>query len=191
MTAEQLHLSPAREQVAAQPSGAKAAAAFSQVIRTDETERQSLVSDTFAEPLVIVLSVYVPSALAVKVPVVVSVPVTGTLAQPRLKYEPSRSPAKVKQDDEETVQVPTTEPPHGVTSVHDGPVPPVPPVPLEPPLPALQAEAKATTVARRPTRRKPKSACLIGGVLWRGAFSSRLAVRWRSPVHLSLRADSF
>jgi hypothetical protein len=47
--------------------------------------RQSLPSDTFAEPVVTVLSVYVPSALAVKVPVAVSVPVTGTLEQPRLK----------------------------------------------------------------------------------------------------------
>jgi hypothetical protein len=133
---------------------------------TDETERQSGPSDTFAEPVVTVLSVYVPSALAVKVPVVVSVPVTGILVQPRLKYAPSRSPAKAKQDDEETAQVPTTEPPHGVTSVQDGPAPPVPPAPLGPPPPELvQAVANVTTVARRPTRRKPKNACLIGFVL--------------------------
>jgi hypothetical protein len=85
ITAEQLHVPPVTEQVAVQPSGAKADAALSQDIGTDETVRQSLLSDTFAEPVVTVLSVYVPSALAVKVPVVVSVPVTGTLEQPRLK----------------------------------------------------------------------------------------------------------
>ena len=144
MTAEQLHFPPLGEQVAFQPSGEKASAAFSQVTATDETVRQSLPSDMFAEPVVVVLSVYVPSALAVKVPVVVSVPVTGTLGQPRLKYQPSMSPAKAKQEDEETVQVPTTEPPHGVTSGQDGPAPPVPPAPLPPEPELVQAEAKVT-----------------------------------------------
>jgi hypothetical protein len=130
---------------------------------TDETVRQSLPSDTFAEPVVSVLSLYVPSALAVKVPVVVSVPVTGTLEQPRLRYEPSRSPTKAKQEDEETVQVPTTEPPHEATSGQVGPAPPVPavPVPLPPGPPLVQA-AKVTTVAKSVARRNPKSACLIG-----------------------------
>src|SRR6185369_4689358 len=129
MTAEQLHFPPVLEQVAFQPSGEKAAAALSQVTVTDETARHSLASDTFAEPVVIVLSVKLPSALKVTVPVVVSVPVTGTLAQPRLKYRPSRSPARAKQDEDETVQVPTTGPPHGVTSAQDGPAPPIPPAP--------------------------------------------------------------
>jgi len=131
---------------------------------TDETVRQSLPSDTFAEPVVSVLSMYVPSALAVKVPVVVSVPVTGTLGQPRLKYEPSRSPVKAKQEDEETVQVPTTEPPHEATSGQVGPAPPVPPVPVPvplPPEPPLVQAAKVTTVAKSVARRNPKSACLI------------------------------
>src|SRR5688572_19188296 len=114
MTAEQLHFPPVTEQVAFHPSGEKASAAFSQVTGTDETVRQSSPSDMVAEPVVIVLSVYVPSALAVKVPVTVSVPVTGTLVQPRLRYQPSMSPTKAKQEDEEAVQVPTTEPPHGV-----------------------------------------------------------------------------
>ena len=66
--------------------------------------------------MVVVLSVYVPLPLAVKVPLVVIVPVTGILEQPRLKYAPSRSPASTKHDDGETIQVPTTEPPHGATS---------------------------------------------------------------------------
>src|SRR4029453_11485278 len=132
MTAEQLHFPPLGEQVAFKPSGAKASAAFSQVTTTDETVRQSLPSVMVAEPVVAVLSVYVPSALAVKVPVTVSVPVTGTLGQPRLKYEPSMSPAKAKQEDEETAQVPTTEPPHAATSGQDGPAAPVPPAPLPP-----------------------------------------------------------
>jgi len=152
------------EHVAVQPSGEKESAAFSQLMATDETVRQSLPSDTFAEPVVTVLSVYVPSALAVKVPVVVSVPVTGTVGQPRLKYEPSRLPASAKQDDDETVQVPTTEPPQGATSAQVGPAPPVPPAPPPPELllPELvQAEASVTTIARRLTRRKPKGACLI------------------------------
>ena len=117
----------------------------------------------FTDPVVTVLSTYVPSALAVKVPVVVSVPVTGTLGQPRLKYQPSMSPAKAKQEDDETVQVPTTEPPHGVTSGQDGPAPPVPPAPL-PPEPGLeQAEAKVNR--KSPTPRNPNSACLIGELL--------------------------
>ncbi len=85
MTAEQLHLSPLWEHVILQPSGTKACAALSQVTGTLETLRQSALRETFAEPLAVVLSTYVPSALAVKVPVVVSVPVTGTLAQPRLR----------------------------------------------------------------------------------------------------------
>jgi hypothetical protein len=159
MTAEQLHFPPLGEQVAFQPSGAKASAAFSQLTTTDETVRQELSIDTFAEPVVVVLSTYVPSALAVKVPVVVSVPVTGTLGQPRLKYQPSISPAKAKHEDEETAQVPTTEPPHAATSGQDGPVPPVPPAPLPPEPELVQAEAMVTTVAKSPTPRNPKSAC--------------------------------
>src|SRR5689334_1320176 len=132
MVAEQLQRPPDMEQVAVQPSGVKESAAFSQLMATDETVRQSLPSDTLAEPVVTVSSVYVPSALAVKVQVVVSVPVTGTLGQPRLKYVPSRSPVKAKQDDAATFQVPTTEPPHGATSAQDGPAPPVPPAPPAP-----------------------------------------------------------
>jgi hypothetical protein len=182
MTAEQLHLSPLGVQVVFQPSGLKASAAFSQVTATPETLRQSLPSDTFAEPVAVVLSMYVPSALAVKVPVVVSVPVTGTLGQPRLKYQPSMSPAKPKQEDDETVQVPTTEPPHGATSGQDGPAPLVPPVP--PPDPELvQAEAKVRTVAKSPTPRNPRSACLIGPVLSQlTAFSSRFGLGWHPRV---------
>src|SRR6185436_6800282 len=131
-TAEQLHFPPVREHVVCQPSGAKASAAFSQVTGTEETVRQSAPGEKFADPVVLVSSMYVPSALAVKVPLVVSAPVTGILEQPRLKYIPSRSPASAKQEDEETVQVPTTEPPHGVTSVQEAPLPPVPPAPLPP-----------------------------------------------------------
>src|SRR4051812_23934744 len=73
------------------------------------------------------------------------------------------SPAKARQEDEETVQVPTTEPPHGATSGQDGPAPPVPPAPppSEPEL--AQADAKVTTMAKSPTPRNPTSACLMGG----------------------------
>src|SRR6188508_3319424 len=178
MTAEQLHFPPVREHVVCQPSGLKASAAFSQVTGTEETVRQSSPGEKFADPLVLVLSVYVPSALAVKVPLVVIVPVTGSLVQPRLKYAPSRSPARTRHDDGETFQVPTTEPPHGGTSVQDGPAPPVPPAPLPPGPELVQAEAKVTTRAKSPTPRNPESACLIGVVIWRLALfiKSRLWV---------------
>ena len=89
---------------------------------------------------------------------------------------PSRSPARARQDDEETVHVPTTEPPHGATSLQDGPAPPVPPAP-PPPVPLLpeleQAEAQSTTVARRPTPRKPKSACRMGLFVLTGRIFSK------------------
>ncbi len=67
-----------------------------------------------------------------------SVPVTGTLAQPKLKRETSRAPDNFRQDDA-TVHDPTTLPPHAATLLHvpgSAPAPaPAPPGLGEPPLP--------------------------------------------------------
>jgi hypothetical protein len=49
----------------------------------DETVRHEGVNAKVMEPVVTVLSVYVPSALAVHVPVVDSEPVTGIFGHPR------------------------------------------------------------------------------------------------------------
>src|SRR6188768_865804 len=117
----------------------------SQVRSTDEIARQDFASGKVALPVVFVLSVKVPSALATKVPVVVSEPTTGTVGQPRLAKDTSMSPDIFRHDDV-TFQAPTTLPPHGVTLVQlaVGPPPPPlgrPPVLLAPPLELPPVEA--------------------------------------------------
>jgi hypothetical protein len=64
-------------------------------------------------------------------------PVTGAVEQLRLYAEGSSAPVTFRHDDA-TVQVPTTSPPHGVTSEQDAPPPapvvwPLPPLPVAPP----------------------------------------------------------
>ena len=84
-----------------------------------------------AEPVVLVLSVKVPSALALKLPVVVSEPTTGTLGQPRLERDTSMSPDNLRHD-ELTFQVPSTLPPQGDSALQLEAAPPAPLV-LPPP----------------------------------------------------------
>src|SRR5689334_17958093 len=122
-------------------------AAPSQVTGVDEITRHEGASVNRSSPVVIVSSVYVPSALAVNVPVTASEPVTGAVGQPAPTSDRSREPLTVRQDDA-TVQLPTTSPPHAVTSGHDAPpplppVPALPPVPVDPPSPVLQASENA------------------------------------------------
>ena len=98
------------------PSAVSAPAAFSQATLTDDTDRQVGASGNVVEPVVVVLSVYDPSPFAVHVPVTCREPVTGTVVHPRLARETSMSPVSVRHD-EVTLQVPSTEPPQGVTPV--------------------------------------------------------------------------
>ena len=96
-------------------------------------------------PVVVVPSVYVPSELAVHVPLTLRDPVIVTFLQlpgSRPAAEMSRSLLLRSRHAELAVQVPTTLPPQAVTFVHDVPPPPVPPlalppVPTEPPLPPV------------------------------------------------------
>jgi hypothetical protein len=97
---------------------------LSQATGTDETERHAALSGNETLPDVIVLSRYVPSALATKVPVVCKEPVTGTLGQPKLSNLVSMSPDSFRHEDA-TFQEPTTEPPHGVKGLQLG-APPMP-----------------------------------------------------------------
>jgi hypothetical protein len=98
-----------------------------------------------SSPVVVVLSEYVPSELAVHVPVTCKEPVTGALAQPAPTSVRSRLPLTWRHDDV-TFQVPTTLPPQLVTLEHDAPAPPaptpfeLPPVPDTPVLPGLVPE---------------------------------------------------
>jgi hypothetical protein len=81
------------------------------------------------------LSEYVPSDLAVHVPVTLRDPVIGADAQPIPKPDMSRFPVTAKHEDV-TFQVPTTSPPQGETlavAVQVEP-PPAPPLPEVPPL---------------------------------------------------------
>jgi hypothetical protein len=87
-------------------------------------------------PDVVVLSKYVPSDLAVHVPVTWRDPVTDADAHPRDNTDISSCPVTFRQD-EVTVQVPTTSPPQGTTLVQEAPPAPplgLPPVPTVPPL---------------------------------------------------------
>jgi len=98
-------------------------------------------------PVVVVPSVYVPSAFAVKVPVTLSDPaaVTGLQLEISSPAAPmSRALALNLRHDDVTFQVPTTLPPHAVTLAQPPVVPPVPapevpPAPGVPTVPALQA----------------------------------------------------
>lgn len=116
-----------------QPSAVKMLPAFSHDTGTDEMERHEAASGNVTEPFVVVLSVYVPSAFAVYVPVVWSEPVAGTVAHPRLASDTSILPDNVTHEDV-TFQVPTTLPPQGDTLGQE-----VEPPALPPPVPVLLA----------------------------------------------------
>jgi hypothetical protein len=164
--AEQLHWPLASvEQVAVfQPTAVKPLAILEHSTGTDETVKHESLNGNAMEPVVVVLSVYVPLPLAVHVPSTCRDPVTGTVLHPTSKLT-SQSPDKVRQDDV-TFQVPTgwpplpelpllaeepprpafppefppellpAEPPFAVVPLEPPVVPPEPPVvPPEPPLP--------------------------------------------------------
>ena len=99
-------------------------AAPSQLTGVDEITRQAGANVNCSSPVVTVPSEYVPSALAVNVPVTVREPVTGADAQPAPAKDRFRSPLTFRQDDA-TVQVPTTLPPQAVTLGQGAPPPPL------------------------------------------------------------------
>ena len=111
-------------------------AAPSQVTGVDEMTRHEGASVNCSSPDVIVSSEYVPSALAVNVPVTARDPVTGADGQLAPATVRSSAPATFRQDDV-TVQVPTTLPPQGVTLGQDDPPAPPLPSPSRPSPPAL------------------------------------------------------
>jgi hypothetical protein len=109
----------------------------SQVVGTDESVMHAGVNGNVTEPVVVVLSAYDPSALAVHVPVVCRDPVTGTLAQPTPTNDTSMLPVRLRHDDV-TFQVPTTTPSQADTFEQAAgwllpPLPALPPFPFAPP----------------------------------------------------------
>jgi hypothetical protein len=148
-----------------QPSAVRAPDAFSHATLTDDTDRHMGANGKVMEPVVMLSSVYVPSPLAVHVPVTWREPVTGTVVQPRLARETSMSPERARHDDA-TVQLPMTEPPQGVAlgQLDEGPdVPPPPPMPLDPPEPGVPPVAPAwlpELVQPLPVRRLAKATVL-------------------------------
>ena len=95
-------------------------AAPSQVTGVDEMTRHDGPNVNCSSPVVVVLSEYVPSALAVHVPVTWRAPVTGADGHPAPTSERSKLPVTFRQDDV-TVQVPTRLPPQGVPLEQDPP----------------------------------------------------------------------
>jgi hypothetical protein len=89
--AEQLHLPLASvEQVlVAQPRAVKIPAAWEQSTLTEEIDRHDSANGNAMEPVVVVLSVYVPLPFAVHDPLTCRDPVIGTVEQPRLANETS------------------------------------------------------------------------------------------------------
>jgi hypothetical protein len=82
-SAEQLHWPLASlEQVVTQPVALKALPILEHSTLTDETIRHEAANGNLMEPVVVVLSVYVPLVLAVHVPITCMDPVTGTDGQP-------------------------------------------------------------------------------------------------------------
>ena len=123
--------------VVLQPRIGKRLAILEHSVRTDETVRHALLNGNLMEPFVTVLSAYVPSELAVHVPVTSRDPVIGTELHPIPRIDTSMFPDKVRHDDV-TFQVPTTLPPQEVPLGHwTGWVvlPELPPLAGDPPLP--------------------------------------------------------
>src|SRR5450432_2395632 len=128
-------------------------AAPGQSVCVDEMTRQEGAKVNCPSPVVVVLSVYVPSALAVHVPVTCNDPVTGAVAQPAPINIIFRFPLTLRHD-AVTFQVPTTLPPQPVTFEQDAPAPPVPvelpPVPNAPALLVELPELPPMPTARAP-----------------------------------------
>ena len=108
-----------------------------QLVVVPDIIRHAGASVSCSWPVVIVSSVYVPSAFALNFPVTWRVPVTGAVIQPMPKLFRSACPEMFRHADA-TVQVPTTLPPQPVTLEHDAP-PPVPAVLEPPPVPTEPA----------------------------------------------------
>ena len=129
----------------------------------DEITRHEGPSVNCSSPVVSVSSTYVPSALAVNVPVTVSEPVTGADGHPAATRVRSSVPLTLRHEDA-TVQVPTRLPPHAVTFGQEGaPVPPAPvapPVaelpaaPVDPPRPELHPSETTAAIAANPRAAK-------------------------------------
>jgi hypothetical protein len=106
----------------------------SQVVVVPESIRHEGASANCSVPVVVVISEYVPSALAVHEPLTVSDPVAGAGGQLSPASVRSCSPVTFKHDDV-TFQVPTTLPPQGATFEHEAAPPPAPVFPVLPPVP--------------------------------------------------------
>ncbi len=107
-----------------------------QVVVVPDTSKQDDGNSICAVPVVIVSSEYVPSELAVHVPVTWRDSVTDAVAQPRSVGTIFTLPLTFRHDDV-TDQVPTTVPPQGVTLGQLEPPPvaaPLPPVAVVPPV---------------------------------------------------------
>jgi hypothetical protein len=114
-------------------------AAPEQLVWVEEITRHDGAKVKCSSPVVIVLSVYVPSALAVQLPVTCSEPTTGAVGHPAPTNDKSRLPLILRHD-EVTFQVPTKLPPQAVTFEQVAPIPPPPKLTFAPacsPLPAL------------------------------------------------------
>ena len=117
-------------------------AAPGQFTGVDEITRQEAFNVKFSTPVVVVLSVYVPSELAVHVPVTSRDPLIGTDPQAIPISETFNCPVTLRQD-EVAFQVPTMSPPQAETLVHADvlacseapPLPELAPTPGDPPLP--------------------------------------------------------
>src|SRR5580698_76649 len=106
-----------------------------QLTGVDEMTKQAGAKASRSVPVVVVASVYVPSALAVQVPVTWRDPLTGAEGQPAPTNVRSRSPVTWRHD-EVTFQAPTRLPPQAVTLEQDPPcVPPPELPPAAPPVP--------------------------------------------------------
>jgi hypothetical protein len=93
------------------------------VTGVDEITRHEDPNENCSEPDVIVLSEYVPSELAVHVPVTRKDPVIGAGAQWAPTVDRSSCPVTVRHDDV-AVHVPTRLPPQGTTLEQAAPPPP-------------------------------------------------------------------
>jgi hypothetical protein len=112
-------------------------AAPAQVTGVEEITRHEGSNVNVSVPVVVVLSEYVPSELAVHVPVTSRDPVTGADEQSMPINDTSSSPVTFRHDDV-TFQVPTTLPLQGVTFGQSTgwllpPLPALPPLPGDPP----------------------------------------------------------
>lgn len=101
----------------------------SQVTGADEITRHFGAKVKCSSPVVIVLSRYVPSDLAVNVPVTAKEPVIGA-EQPGAPTGDKSKVSLTARHEDATCQVPVTSPPQGDTLAQDAP--PLPPVELPP-----------------------------------------------------------